>query len=220
VVIGADGLYSSTREMLFPEAPEPELTGQSVWRYNLPKSDDMDCLRAYEGAIGIGLVPLSRSLMYMYVTTPEPGNPRYPREGLAAAMRGKVVGAAPDIVELARQITDDEGVVYKPVECVFVEGDWHKGRVVLIGDAVHATTPHLGQGAGMAIEDALVLADELTQRATAQDAFQAYRARRYERCAFISNLSRSLCDYQLGKGPRVEQAEATKAMIQVVAQPI
>lgn len=220
LVVGADGLYSSTREMIFPGAPAPEFTGQSVWRYNFPKPAEVDCLRAYEGPIGMGLVPLSDSLMYLYVTTPEPDNPRYPRQGLAAAMRSKLANAPPAIAELAARITEDDEVVYKPADCVFLDGAWHKGRVVLIGDAIHATTPHLGQGAAMAIEDAVVLADELAKGETPEAAFQAYRERRFERCEYISRVSRAICDGQLGKGPRVDQAKATGEMFALVSRPI
>lgn len=220
LVVGADGLYSRTREQLFADAPGPEFTGQSVWRYNFAKPADLDCLRAYEGPIGIGLVPLSRDLMYMFVTTPEPGNPRYETTGLAKAMQARLGGAPPGIAELAAQITDDAEVVYKPLETVMIEGPWHRGRVVLLGDAVHATTPHLGQGAGMAIEDSLVLAEEIAAADTPEAAFTAFRARRYPRCKYIVDASLGLCRGQLGKGPRIEQAEATRAMFEVVARPL
>ena len=220
LVVGADGVFSQTRRMILPGASEPEFTGQSVWRYNLARPAEVDCLRAYDGPIGVGLVPLSTSLMYMYVTTPEPGNPRYPREGLAAAMRGKLKDAPPGIAEFVDQITDDEGVVYKPEECILLEGDWHKGRVVLLGDAVHATTPHLGQGAGMAIEDGVVLADELARAETPEAAFKAYRDRRFERCALTVKMSRAICDAQLGKGPPVDQARLTGRLFEIMASPI
>ena len=164
LVVGADGVYSQTRGMMLARCAEtPQFTGQAVWRYNLPRPPSLDALHVYNGPIGAGLVPISDELMYMYVTTPEPGNPRYPREGLAAVMRSKLAQCAPAIRALAEHITDDDGVVYRPLEGMLVEGPWHKGRVVLLGDAVHATTPHLGQGAGMAIEDSLVLAEELAQ---------------------------------------------------------
>jgi len=220
IVVGADGLYSETRQHIFPQAAAPEFTGQAVWRYNFPRAADVTSLCAYEGRIGIGLVPLSDTLMYMYVTTAEPGNPRYPRAGIAAAMRAKLAGACPRIAALAEAITDDEGVVYKPLEWQFLEGAWHRGRIVLLGDAVHATTPHLGQGAGMAIEDSIVLADELTRHATPEEAFTAYRNRRFERCAYIVNASKAICYSQLGKGPLVEQGKASFEMLQRVAQPI
>lgn len=220
MVIGADGLYSATRRMLFPDAPTPEFTGQSVWRYNFERTDDVVSLCAYEGKIGIGLVPLSATLMYMYVTTPEPGNPRYPVEGLAAAMRGKLVGQSPKIAALVEQITDDSEVVYKPLEWIFLEGDWHKGRVVLLGDAAHATTPHLGQGAGMAIEDSIVLAEEIARADSIERAFGAFHDRRYERCRYVVEASRAISLGQIGKGPVIEQGSATHAMTQFVAEPI
>ncbi|WP_068093459.1 FAD-dependent oxidoreductase [Novosphingobium rosa] len=220
LVIGADGVYSQTRKAIFPDSPDPEFTGQAVWRYNFPRPADLDVLQVYNGPTGVGLVPVSETLMYMYATTPEPGNPRYPREGLAATMRGKLGGTAPAIQALAEQITDDEGVVYRPLEALLVEGPWHKGRVVLLGDAVHATTPHLGQGAGMAIEDSIVLADELSRAETPEEAFTAYRARRFERCAYIVRESLAICHGQIGKGPPVDNAKATHAMFEVVAQPV
>jgi len=221
VVIGADGLYSQTREMLFPEAKKPEFTGQAVWRYNFPRPEGLDCLRAYEGRIGVGLVPLSREKIYLYVTTPEPGNPWYEREGLAARMRAKLDNTAPAIKAMAEHITDDDAVVYKPLEWHYLEGPWHKGRVVLLGDAVHGTTPHLGQGAGMAIEESIVIADELSNcDGDFEAAFTSYRERRQDRCKFIVDTSISICYSQLGKGPHVDQAMATKKMFEVTAQPL
>jgi 2-polyprenyl-6-methoxyphenol hydroxylase-like FAD-dependent oxidoreductase len=220
IVVGADGTYSATRAMVMPEAPLPGFTGQAVWRYNLPRLPGLDALHVYNGPVGAGLVPISRELMYMYLTTPEPDNPRYPRAGLAAAMRSKAARCAPAIQQLAEQITDDDGVVYRPLEGLLVEGPWHRGRVVLLGDAVHATTPHLGQGAGMAIEDSLVLAEELARHADVDSACSTYRARRFDRCAYIVRASLAICMGQLGKGPAVDNAKATAEMFAVTAQPI
>jgi 2-polyprenyl-6-methoxyphenol hydroxylase-like FAD-dependent oxidoreductase len=219
-VIGADGLYSKTRQDIFPDAPVPEFTGQSVWRYNFERPEGLVSLHVYEGPMGIGLVPLSKSQMYMYLTTPEPGNPRYPRKGLAATMRAKLTTAPPTLAHLVAQITDDDAVVYKPLEWVFLTGDWHNGRVALLGDAVHATTPHLGQGAGMAIEDSLVIAEELARHDSADDAFRAYRNRRFERCKYIVERSKAVGDGQIGKGPLVDNAAASREMFQVISAPL
>ncbi|MGH7105907.1 MAG: FAD-dependent monooxygenase, partial [Acetobacteraceae bacterium] len=98
--------------------------------------------------------------------------------------------------------------------------DWHKSRIVLLGDAVHATTPHLGQGAGMAIEDGLVLAEELARADHPAEAFNAYRQRRFERCKYIVEKSKAIGDGQLGKGPPVDQARATREMFEVMSAPI
>ncbi|MEN2787318.1 FAD-dependent oxidoreductase [Sphingomonas qilianensis] len=220
IVVGADGVHSQTRAMLFPDAAEPEYTGQAVWRYNLPRPAGHDALQAYNGPIGIGLVPMSANQIYMFVTTAEPGNPRYPRAGLAAAMRAKLDRAPPAIRSLAENITDDDGVVYRPLETLMLKGPWHRGRTVLLGDAIHATTPHLGQGAGMAIEDSIVLAAEIARHDTTDAAFAAYHDRRFDRCDYIVRSSLAICHGQLGKSAPVDNAAATREMFAMVSQPI
>ncbi len=220
LVIGADGLYSQTRATLFPDAPKPEFTGQGVWRHNFERPPEVVSLWACEGKIGLGLVPLSKSLMYMFVTTAEPGNPHYAASQMAAAMRKKLRDAPPAFAAYAQQIKNDADVVYRPLEWLLMTGDWHKGRVVLLGDAVHATTPHLGQGAGMAIEDSLVLADELARADTPEQAFTAFRARRFERCRYVVERSKLICDGQLGRVPAVDQSVEVRELFKVLAAPI
>ncbi|MGB3796228.1 MAG: FAD-dependent oxidoreductase [Alteraurantiacibacter sp.] len=221
IVVGADGVYSQTREMIMPAAEGPEFTGQAVWRYNFPRPDDLDALHAYNGPIGAGLVPINEDLMYLYLTTPEPDKPRYADDKLAETMREKMRShTAQAIREMADAVTDNEGVVYRPLEGMMLRGDWHNGRVVLLGDAVHATTPHLGQGAGLAIEGSIVLADEIAKNDTPEAAFKAYRDRRFERCCYIVDKSLEICRGQLGKGPPVDNAKATAEMFEIVAEPI
>jgi 2-polyprenyl-6-methoxyphenol hydroxylase-like FAD-dependent oxidoreductase len=111
-------------------------------------------------------------------------------------------------------------VVYRPLETIFLVGEWSKGNIVLLGDAVHATTPHLGQGGGMAIEDAVVLAEELARHDEPEAAFAAYRTRRFERCRYVVEKSLEICRGQLGKGPLVDNAAAGAEMNALLAQPI
>jgi 2-polyprenyl-6-methoxyphenol hydroxylase-like FAD-dependent oxidoreductase len=218
-VVGADGLYSQTRRMIFPNASEPRFVGQSVWRHNFPRPAELTAMRVYQTSKGVGLVPISRETMYMYLTTPEPGNPRYSREELARTLRAKLADTPQPTRQLGEQIIHDSAVVYKPLEVLFLHENWHKGRVVLLGDAVHAATPHLGQGAGMAIEDSLVLAEEVARASTPEAAFTAYRARRFERCRFIVEASLAICEAQIS-GRSVDQTAAAREMFEVVAQPI
>ena len=219
-VLGADGIYSQTRRTLFPDLPPPQFTGQAVWRYNLPRPSGFDALHVYNGPTGVGLVPMSEAQIYLYATTPEPDNPVYPTRGLAARMRERLSRCAPQIRQIAEQIVDDAAVVYRPLEAILLDGPWHKGRVALLGDAVHATTPHLGQGGGMAIEYAIVIADELARHDTPQDAFTAYRQRRFERCRYVVERSLEICRGQLGQGPLIDNAKAGAEMNALLAQPI
>lgn len=221
VVIGADGVYSDTRSRLLPDEAGPEFTGQAVWRYNFDRLDEVQGLWVYNGAPGVGLVPMGPDVMYMYVTTPEPGNPRFEKSMLAAEMRKRIESHPSETIRnLANQITDNEGVVYRPLEGMMLENEWSRGRVALLGDAVHATTPHLGQGAGLAIEDALVIADELSKNHNVEKALQSYRNRRFERCDYVVKNSLAICMGQLGKGPAIDNSKATAEMYQVVAEPI
>ena len=219
--IGADGVYSQIREMLFDDAPKPEFTGQSVWRYNFPRPKDVEGLWVYNGSPGVGLVPMGDDILYMYVTTAEPDNPRFEANTLADEMRKRIENHPSALIrDFASQIVDPEGVVYRPLEGVMIEGDWSKGRIALLGDAVHATTPHLGQGAGLAIEDALVVADELSRNSDVEASFRAYRDRRFKRCDYVVKSSLAICMGQLGKGPLIDNSKATAEMFEVIAEPI
>jgi 2-polyprenyl-6-methoxyphenol hydroxylase-like FAD-dependent oxidoreductase len=220
IVVGADGVFSRTRTQLFPDAPKPRYTGQWVWRYNFPQPDDVKCIQIYTGPKGAGLVPLGKGQMYMFLLSEEAPDFRLPKEGAAAIMRERMKGTPPQISALTDQVTVDADVVGRPLETVLVEGDWHKGRVVLIGDAVHACTPHLAQGAGLAIEDGLVLAEELEKADNAKTAFKAYRERRFERAKFIVVNSVRMGDSQMGKIEHVDMADLNRQMIGLMAQPI
>lgn len=221
VVVGADGLYSRVREILFGERYRPRFTGQAVWRHNFPRPKAMDHLCAYPTPNGnAGLCPLSDDTMYMFVTSAEPGNPRMPEDQLPALMRDRLKDYGGIIAELRETISDPAEVVYKPMEVVFVDEPWFRDRVILIGDAAHATTPHLAQGAGMAIEDAIVLADELGRSDDWKAAFQSFHDRRFERCKTISEGSIQVGDWEINHSPEADHKGMLVAMITLAAEPI
>ena len=85
----------------------------------------------------------------------------------------------------------------RPLEAVRIPDPWHKGRVVVIGDAAHATVPQLGSGAALALEDAVVLAEELQQADRVEQAFDAFMKRRYERCMMVVDASEKLAEWEL-----------------------
>lgn len=221
LVIGADGIFSKVRDMLFGQAYEPRFTGQAVWRYNFPRHPSIDHLASYQGADGnAGLVPLAGDLMYMFSTSHEPGNPWMDPSRLAETMRDRIKNVGGLVGELREQITDNSQVVYKPMEVVFVGEPWFKGRVIIIGDAAHATTPHLGQGAGMAIEDAIVLAEETSGTGTMQERLRRFMARRYERCKYIAEKSILAGDKEMERDHTFDRIGLVKEMLQRTAEPI
>jgi len=221
IVIGADGIFSATREMILPDAPKPYYTGQWVWRYNLPRPAELTGIEIYAGACNAGLVPMTDDLMYMYLVSQEPEGQMLEVEGAAKALRARMDMAPPQIAAWKEHMTDDAEVVARPMEVIFLKDQpWHKGRVVLLGDAVHASTPHLAQGAGMAIEDALVLAEELEKASGAEQAFKAYRARRFERVSFVAENSVRFGDMQMGKIPPFDAGALTGESIALMCEPI
>jgi 2-polyprenyl-6-methoxyphenol hydroxylase-like FAD-dependent oxidoreductase len=98
------------------------------------------------------------------------------------------------IGEIRDNLGPESDVVYSPLSEVMLPTPWHKGRVVLGGDAAHACVPHLNQGAAMAIEDAATLADELVAGETVEAALASYSGRRLPRVKFAQKASRDVLD--------------------------
>ena len=220
LLVGADGVHSKIRSLLFPDAPTPRFTGQGVWRYTLPRPAEVDHLLSFVGPGGAGLVPLSQELMYLFVVTSEPGNPRMPSEQMHTLMqqRASIYGGL--VGELKHKIVDPQKVVYKPLEVVMLPEPWFKGRAILIGDAAHATTPHLGQGAGMAIEDAIVLRQELRSGKSIEDSLKAFMLRRFQRCKYIVEKSELVGFWQMNQLPEANVPPLVNEMMERTAEPI
>jgi 2-polyprenyl-6-methoxyphenol hydroxylase-like FAD-dependent oxidoreductase len=218
LLIGADGLYSQVREELFGSELKPTYTGQVCWRYNLPRLPGLEKIWVFIGeATTVGFVPLSDELMYMFAIEAPAAEHRARIEavGHAAALRERLVPFAGPVAEVRDSIVDDDAVVLRPIDKIIVEAPWHWGRAVLIGDAAHGTTPHCGQGAAQAIEDGIVLAEELDRGGSLDDGLDAFSERRFERCRFIVEGSARIGqweqDHSLPVDPNALRAEVMAA---------
>jgi len=222
LVIGADGAHSCVRELLYGTRFAPTFTGQSVWRMNFARTPDVDALQTFRDVNGnsAGLVPLSPDLMYLYLTTREPGNPRFTPAELPDLMRGRLRDFRGRVADLREQITPGSEVVYRPIEVLFVDEPWYVGRVVLVGDAAHTTTPHLGQGAGMAIEDVVVLSELLGDGTALQDALPAFLDRRFERARYIHEQSLMVCRAEMENDHTLNHPRVIGEMLYYTARPI
>jgi 2-polyprenyl-6-methoxyphenol hydroxylase-like FAD-dependent oxidoreductase len=223
LVVGADGINSLTRSLVFGQQLKAEYTGQVVWRYNVPRPQGIDTLDMYVGHNGkAGLVPLAPDLMYvLYIEAVEADRVKIPHDRLAATLRERLAEFSGPVAEVRdHHITDDDAVVVRPVESILVPSPWYDGCVVLIGDAAHATSPHVGQGAAMAMEDAIVLAEEVTSERDLPAALAAFMARRFERCEHIWEISRQIGRWEIDHVHDADFVGLTVQSIQLTAEPI
>ncbi len=221
LVIGADGLYAKTRELLFPDAPKPRYTGQAVWRAVLPRPADVQTAMMWMGRVKPGVNPVSRDLMYLFLTEHRPHNERVDPADFAELLRA-LLAPFPDprVQRMREQIGPDSQIVFRPLEGLLMPRPWFQGRVVLIGDTVHATTPHLASGACIGIEDALVLADELGRHPTVGAALAAFQDRRWERCRMVVENSGRLGEIEMAGGDKEEHGRIMRESMMALAQPI
>ena len=111
-------------------------------------------------------------------------------------------------------------IVLRPLEGFLLPRPWEKGRCILIGDAAHPTTPQLASGAGLAVEDALVLAAELAKSSTLEEALAGFMSRRYERCRLVVENSLEIGRREQMRAPIDAQTNLVEHSLQALAQPI
>ena len=197
VVIGCDGVNSATRQALFPEAPAPRFVGQAVFRYTLPRPPEIDRGHMFFGRTSkAGLVPMSSTLMYMLLNA-SADETFLPPETLADEMRSRLAEYGGTIGRLRELIVDPDAVVYRPMTSMILAEPWWKRRTILIGDAAHPPTPHLAQGAAMAIEDAVLLAELLGRESSLEVVFRTFMSRRFNRAKYIVDSSAQISTWEL-----------------------
>jgi 2-polyprenyl-6-methoxyphenol hydroxylase-like FAD-dependent oxidoreductase len=222
LVIGADGLYSKVRETVFPDAPRPQYTGQGVWRAVLPRLDGVNGTMMWMGPkIKPGLNPVSKDEMYLFVTEDRASNDYIDPAGFLAHLKALLAPfPAPLLQRVREQLNDGSHIIYRPLESLLMPTPWYKGRVVLIGDTVHATTPHMASGACIGIEDALVLAEEIGRAGSVDQALDRYLARRWERCRMVVRNSSRLGEIEIAGGDKEEHGRIMRETLMALAAPI
>jgi 2-polyprenyl-6-methoxyphenol hydroxylase-like FAD-dependent oxidoreductase len=193
-VIACDGIHSVFRKKLVPGST-PRYAGYTCWRAvidDLPPGFNFDEISETWGAgARFGIVPLTNKRVYWFAClNANAGDP---------VMQGFKI---PDLLNHFEQFhspiaeilkrTRDEQLIWNDIMDLAPIKHFAFGNIVLMGDAAHATTPNMGQGACMAIEDAAVLANCIESYATPEEAFKQFESKRIERTTRIVNASRAL----------------------------
>lgn len=225
LVIGADGLYSKVRETLMPDTHKPQYAGQCVWRAVVPRPPEVERATMWLGPkTKVGVNPVSRDSMYLFVNEDRADNVQIDPARFGAMLSEVLQPFTAPLMQQCRAYLAEQGdnalIVYRPLEALLVPQPWHRGRVVLIGDTVHATTPHMASGACIGIEDAIVLADELGKASTVEMALAAFETRRWERCRMVVENSSRLCEIEISGGDKAEHSRIMHATHMALAAPI
>jgi 2-polyprenyl-6-methoxyphenol hydroxylase-like FAD-dependent oxidoreductase len=194
LVIGADGVHSTTRQVVFG-GPSARLVGQVGWRFVIDGFPGIDGWNGWLGpdrgflALGIG-----GDRVYG-VGDLRSRDGADPTRGDLDAFRRLFDGYPEPVPTLLGRLRSADELWFSPFEEV-APPTWTKGRVVLIGDAAHATAPNMAEGASLALEDALVLASALsplTSTSPVRDlaaSLQAFAERRTPRVAWVQRMTR------------------------------
>lgn len=189
-IVIADGASSTNRARLFSEAPVPVYTGQYCWRLVAERPADIDRGHIYSAPpIFAGLIPTSPTAMYLWLLEPRAEKARIAPATAHIELRRIMAPFGGLLGRLRDGLDAYSSIVVRPLEAVLVPSPWHRGRAILIGDAAHATTPHLASGAGIAVEDAVLLARLLGATTDIEEAFTRFNAVRFERCRDVVDSS-------------------------------
>jgi 2-polyprenyl-6-methoxyphenol hydroxylase-like FAD-dependent oxidoreductase len=180
LVIGADGIHSSVRGLVFDDvAARP--VGQYARRFvvDAPNPEPVWSVQLGRGTAFLAIT-IGNGVVYCYCDGPAtaPGQPPPP-------LRDLFDGYGEPVPTILRSL-DTAGTVPQggAIEEVVLP-TWSRGNVLLIGDAAHATSPNMAEGAAMAIEDAVVLAQVLAAEASTAAALQQFEARRRPRTDWV-----------------------------------
>jgi 2-polyprenyl-6-methoxyphenol hydroxylase-like FAD-dependent oxidoreductase len=207
LVLAADGLRSQIREMVFgDDAPKPQPLGQVVWRALLRRPASITGeFQFYGPGLKTGFTLLGPDKMYEFLVQPFDSELPAPADR-PARMRELLEAFGGVVAEVRDQITDPDRVDVRKLYWLIMPPPWYRGRVLLIGDAAHATTPQLAMGGAIALEDGIVLGELLASATDLDTALERFMKRRYERCRMVVENSVQLSEWEKDAAEHEEDA--------------
>jgi 2-polyprenyl-6-methoxyphenol hydroxylase-like FAD-dependent oxidoreductase len=222
-VAGCDGLHSTVRKLAFRDVPDENFTGLAVWRATMPRPPDVECMQMFYGPnTKAGVNPHSRDEMFLFLVQPIRDGQRLPPDRMHVVLAEQLRDFSGSVMSHARAHVDDPAKLdYRPMNSFLLPPPWHRGRVAVIGDAAHTTTPHLATGAGIAIEDAVVLAEMLAADGELPALLDRFMARRFDRCRLVVETAVKLGEMEKDKSiPIQAHFDLMSATFRKLAEPI
>lgn len=218
--VAADGIGSKTRELIFPDAPKPQFAGQLSIRWMAPGGPVQD-EGWYVSPLGrLGFYYLPQGMVYIPAVINLPEWRWFSEEDIRATFTALLDSmSAPAIKELRSRLDETSELIGRPFEWLLLPDPWYKGRTVLIGDAAHATSAHMGMGGGMALEDAVVLGQSIAAATTLPEALEAFMKRRFERVKLVVETSVKLGELEQQKAPHAENMALLTKAFETLGQP-
>lgn len=196
LVVAADGVNSWTRAAVGID-DRPVSVGQVVWRSSVPRPAWATRLRTFNAeAHSSGLIPFSSDEAYVFTTEITPDTDPVSPSALVEGMREVLAPLQGEMAEIRDRIDDPERIVRRPVVRLLVEEPWNRGRVVLVGDAAHTCAPHMVSGAALAVEDGVVLAEELRESSSVEEALARFWRRRMPRARLVVDAAQEMVDLE------------------------
>ncbi|WP_432716168.1 FAD-dependent urate hydroxylase HpxO [Pantoea agglomerans] len=206
-LIAADGTHSVIREYVLEQKLERRYAGYVNWNGLVTIDEKIAPADQWTTFVGDGkrvsLMPVSGNRFYFFFDVPLPKGLPQDRSTVKADLTGYFQDWAEPVQQLIAAINPD---TTNRVEIHDIEpfSRFVKGRVALLGDAAHSTTPDIGQGGCAAMEDAVVLASTLASHSLGiEDALLRYQARRVERVKDLVLKARKRCDVTHARDPAI-----------------